>query len=230
VISKYARPGVSHVTHDFGSILTFIEHNFGLSQMGDASSGTTSTTWNADGLAAARGDFLLDMFNFNGNIGFTTVSRLDHFSPVDAPLPPEWFLAARPDIKYPAIDTDMDDEPLTPTQQASFERVRQHYIRIVRTALHEQETGVKHLTLQQSLSSTMLSGTKFTARDITGKLFAGHIVTHPSEHETGNVSLLLAFDDPITVLSYSARKSVTYMQTLHKGQVIEVKIEKRTKS
>jgi hypothetical protein len=43
--------------------LTFIEHNFGISQMGDSSSGTTSTTWNADGLAAARGDFLMDMFN-----------------------------------------------------------------------------------------------------------------------------------------------------------------------
>lgn len=202
VISRYARPGVSHVTHDFGSILTFIEHNFGLSQMGDASSGTTSTTWNADGLAAARGDFLMDMFNYNGNIGFTTVSRLEHFRPIDAPLPPEWFLAAKPNIKYPAIDTDMDDELLTHAQLAAFERVRQHYIHVVRTAIHEQEIGVKRLTLQQSLSSTMPSGTKFTAIDITARVFAGHIITHPASHQTGNGSLVLAFDGPVIVLTY----------------------------
>ena len=280
VISKYARPGVSHVTHDFGSILTFIEHNFGLSLMGDASSGTTSTTWNADGLAAARSDFLLDMFNFNENIGFATVSRLEHFKPIDAPLPPQWFLAAKPNIAYPAIDTDLDDEPLTHTQKAAFERVRQHYIHIVRTAVHEQETGVKRLTLQQSLSSKLPSGTKFQAIDITGRVFAGQIITHPAGHESRNGSLLLAFDDPITVLNHahqylgnaksraqlitgppsptapkltdastsSIPKSGSYLNAappddtsamlvrrngdirLHKGQVIEVRVENRNQS
>ena len=67
----------------------------------------------------------MDMFNYNGNIGFTAVSRLEHFRPIDAPLPPEWFLAAKPNIKYPVIDTDMDDELLTHAQLAAFERVRQ---------------------------------------------------------------------------------------------------------
>jgi len=202
VISKFARPGVSHVTHDFGSILTFIERNFGLSQMGDASSGTTSTTWNADGLAAARGDFLLDMFNFNGNIGFTAVSKLEHFRPIDAPLPPEWFVATKPRIRYPAIDSDFDDKPLTGAERAAFERVRQHSIHIVQTAIHEQEAGVKRLTLQQVVSSKMPSRMKFTAIDVTGKVFAGHIITQPAGPEISDGSLLLAFDDPFTVLNY----------------------------
>jgi hypothetical protein len=99
---------------------------------------------------------------------------LEPFKPIDAPLPPEWFLTAKPDIKYPAIDTDLDDAPLTRAQRAAFERVRQHYIHIVRRAIHEQETGVKHLTLQQFLSSNMPSGTKFTAIDITGRFCRPH--------------------------------------------------------
>jgi phospholipase C len=50
VISPYARPGyVSHVTHDFGSILKFIEKNFGLPSLG---------------FADARADDLSDCFNF----------------------------------------------------------------------------------------------------------------------------------------------------------------------
>jgi len=280
VISKFARPGVSHVTHDFGSILTFIEHNFSLSQMGDASSGTASTTWNADGLAAARGDFLMDMFNFNGNIGFTTVSKLEHFRAIDAPLAPEWFVAAKPRIKYPAIDIDLDDKPLSGAERAAFERVRQHSIHIVQTAIHEQETGVKRLTLQQVVSSKMPSGMKFTAIDVSGKVFAGYIITQHAGRETRDGSLLLAFDGLFTVLNYghqylgnpkyrlesfngrilppppnrsddetdSTGKSVTAFNassllattvmltrrngdvTLPKGQVIEVKIQKRNQS
>ena len=237
VISKYARPGVSHVTQDFGSILAFIEHNFGLSQMGDASSGTSSTTWNADGLAAARGDYLMEMFNYNGNIGFTTVSKLEHFTPIDAPLPREWFLAAKPDIEYPAIDTDMDDDhPLTGKQQAAFERVRRRSIHIVRTAIREQQTGIKRLSLQRDLSSGMPTGTKFTALDITGKEFPGHIVSHTAGQKPYHGSLLLVFDEPMTVLNYDAVRragnSLTPVKNdgvveFRKGQVIEVRVEKK---
>jgi phospholipase C len=50
VVSPYAKAGyVSHVTHDFGSILRFIEENFGLDSLGYADS---------------RADDLSDCFNF----------------------------------------------------------------------------------------------------------------------------------------------------------------------
>ena len=103
---------------------------------------------------------------------------------------------------YPAIDTDLDDKPLTGAERAAFERVRQHSIHIVQTAIGEQETGVKRLTLRQVVSSKMPSGMKFTALDVTGEVFAGHIVTQPAGRETSDGSLLLAFDDPFTVLNY----------------------------
>jgi len=86
------------------------------------------------------------------------------------------------------------------------------------------------LVLQQLLSSNMPSGTKFTAIDITGMVFAGHMITNPVGHQKGNASLLLAFDDPITVLNCGARKSLISIRTLHKGEVIEVKVEKRHQS
>ena len=50
VVSPYAKPGyVSHVTHDFGSILRFIEEDFNLSSLG---------------YADARADDLSDCFDF----------------------------------------------------------------------------------------------------------------------------------------------------------------------
>jgi len=54
VISPYAKAGyISHVTHDFGSILKYIEENFGLPSLGFA-----------DGRAA---DDLSDIFNYSQN-------------------------------------------------------------------------------------------------------------------------------------------------------------------
>jgi phospholipase C len=51
VVSPYARRGyVSHVTHDFGSILKFIEKNFNLSSLG---------------YADARADDLSDCFDLS---------------------------------------------------------------------------------------------------------------------------------------------------------------------
>jgi hypothetical protein len=73
----------------------------------------------------------------------------------------------------------------------------------------------------------MPSGTKFTAIDITGRVFAGHIIANPIGHQNGNTSLLLSFDDPITVLNCGVRKSLTSIRTLHKGQVIEVRVENK---
>jgi len=61
VISPYAKPAyVSHVTHDFGSILNFIEGVFGLSSLG---------------YADARADKLSDCFNFSQPpLQFQTIS------------------------------------------------------------------------------------------------------------------------------------------------------------
>jgi phospholipase C len=61
VVSPYARPAyISHVTHDFGSILKFIENTFGLPSLGYA-----------DGPA----DNLSDIFNFAQTpIAFQTIT------------------------------------------------------------------------------------------------------------------------------------------------------------
>lgn len=70
VVSPYAKPAyISHVTHDFGSILKFIEQNFGLPSLGYA-----------DALA----DDLSDCFNFN-----QTPLK---FQPIAAPLDAAYFI------------------------------------------------------------------------------------------------------------------------------------------
>jgi phospholipase C len=81
-ISPYARPGhISHVTHDFGSILKFIETNFNLPSLG---------------YADAPADNLSDIFNFSQTaISFQTIAA----PPDDA--------ACRSDMT-PATDPDDD--------------------------------------------------------------------------------------------------------------------------
>lgn len=80
VVSPYARPGyVSHVTHDFGSILKFIEEDFELPTMG---------------YADARADDLTDCFDFGqAPAPFRVVAArydVSHFlTDTRAPLPPD---------------------------------------------------------------------------------------------------------------------------------------------
>jgi phospholipase C len=82
VVSPYAKAGyISHVTHDFGSILNFIEHTYGLPSLGYA-----------DALA----DDLSDCFDFSQNPIM--------FHPVSAPLDAAYFL------NYTGPQTDPDDE------------------------------------------------------------------------------------------------------------------------
>jgi len=70
VVSPYAKPGyVSHVTHDFGSILRFIEDNFNLDPLGYADS---------------RADNLKDCFDFK--------QTPTHFRPIPAPFDAHHFL------------------------------------------------------------------------------------------------------------------------------------------
>ena len=82
VISPFARPRyISHVNHDFGSILHLIEENFSLRSLG---------------YADAYADDLSDCFNFRQTpLGFKTI---------DAPLKADYFLH---DTTTP---TDPDDE------------------------------------------------------------------------------------------------------------------------
>jgi phospholipase C len=82
VVSPYAKAGyISHVTHDFGSILNFIEHTYGLPSLG---------------YADARADDLSDCFNYNQ----TPIT----FQTINAPLNADHFL------NYTGPPTDPDDE------------------------------------------------------------------------------------------------------------------------
>ena len=82
VISPYAKPGyISHLQHDFGSILKLIEENYRLGSLGYA-----------DALA----DDLSDFFNFN--------QPPRSFHPIAAPLGPDHFL------NDTAPPTDPDDD------------------------------------------------------------------------------------------------------------------------
>ena len=82
VISPYTKPAyISHVNHDFGSILHFLEENFGLTSLG---------------YADAHADDLSDCFNF----GQTPLV----FQAINAPLSAEHFL----DDKTPPDDPDVD--------------------------------------------------------------------------------------------------------------------------
>jgi phospholipase C len=82
VVSPYAKAGyISHVPHDFGSILNLIEQSFGLASLG---------------YADARADNLSDCFNYN--------QTPLHFHTIAAPLNAEHFLNDR----RPPTDPDDD--------------------------------------------------------------------------------------------------------------------------
>jgi hypothetical protein len=53
------------------------------------------------------------------------------------------------------------------------------------------------LTLDQDLSSKLPTGTGFTAKDSTGKIYHGHVVTHPARRLLRRGSMSLVFDDPV---------------------------------
>jgi len=59
------------------------------------------------------------------------------------------------------------------------------------------ETQTVTLTLQEDLSSKLPTGTVFTAEDSTGKIYHGHVVTHPARRLLRRGSIRLVFDDPV---------------------------------
>jgi phospholipase C len=82
VISPYAKPKfVSHVDHEFGSIMKFTEETFGLPSLG---------------LIDLRSDDLSDCFNFNQ-------SPLP-FTPIPTQLKPAYFLSQPPSLEPPDND------------------------------------------------------------------------------------------------------------------------------
>jgi hypothetical protein len=57
------------------------------------------------------------------------------------------------------------------------------------------------LTIQEDLSSKLPTGTRFTANDTAGKLYHGHVVTHPARFLLRCGSMSLIFDEPITPIT-----------------------------
>jgi phospholipase C len=81
VVSAYTPPGlVDNTMHDFGSVLYFVERNFGLGFIGP---GDTIYSQYADYQAAQRGDTMSEFFPLSSPLAFT---------PIPSPLPPSFFL------------------------------------------------------------------------------------------------------------------------------------------
>jgi hypothetical protein len=59
------------------------------------------------------------------------------------------------------------------------------------------EAQTVRLTLLDDLSSKLPTGATFTARDFSGKLYHGHVVTHPARRLLRRGSMSLVFDDPV---------------------------------
>jgi hypothetical protein len=53
------------------------------------------------------------------------------------------------------------------------------------------------LTLLEDLSSKLPTGTAFTAKDTTGRVYSGHVVTHPARRLLRRGSMVLVFDDHV---------------------------------
>jgi hypothetical protein len=59
------------------------------------------------------------------------------------------------------------------------------------------EAETVKLTLLDDLSSKLPTGTTFTAKDAAGKVYNGHVVTHPARRFLRRGSMSLVFDDPV---------------------------------
>jgi hypothetical protein len=57
------------------------------------------------------------------------------------------------------------------------------------------------LTLQEDISSKLPTGTVFTAKDSMGKVYHGHLITHPARRLVRRGSMRLVFDDPVVAVT-----------------------------
>jgi hypothetical protein len=53
------------------------------------------------------------------------------------------------------------------------------------------------LVLRDDISSNLPTGTTFTATDAAGKIYSGHLVTHPARRFLRRGSMTLKFDEPL---------------------------------
>ncbi|PYX30741.1 MAG: hypothetical protein DMG80_11560 [Acidobacteria bacterium] len=53
------------------------------------------------------------------------------------------------------------------------------------------------LTLLQDLSSKLTTGTTFRATDAAGRVYSGHVVTHPAKRLLRRGSMMLVFDEAV---------------------------------
>jgi hypothetical protein len=66
-------------------------------------------------------------------------------------------------------------------------------------AISEAQTVT--LTLQDDISSKLPAGTMFTAKDSVGKVYHGHVITHPARRLLRRGSMRLVFDDPVVAVT-----------------------------
>jgi hypothetical protein len=60
------------------------------------------------------------------------------------------------------------------------------------------------LVLQEDVSSKLPTGTTFTAKDSAGKIYHGHVVTHPARRFLRRGSMSLVFDEPVLPVTKDA--------------------------
>jgi hypothetical protein len=60
------------------------------------------------------------------------------------------------------------------------------------------------LTLVSDVSSKMRTGTPFQAKDASGKIYHGHLVTHPARRMMRNGWMMLEFDEPVIAVTNDA--------------------------
>ena len=59
------------------------------------------------------------------------------------------------------------------------------------------ETQTVPLTLLVDVSSKLPTGTRFRARDSAGRIYHGHVVTHPAKRFLRRGSMILVFDEDV---------------------------------
>ncbi len=57
------------------------------------------------------------------------------------------------------------------------------------------------LVLQEDISSKLPTGTPFTAKDSSGKMYHGHLVTRPARRLLRRGSMVLVFDEPVVAVT-----------------------------
>jgi hypothetical protein len=70
---------------------------------------------------------------------------------------------------------------------------------LIASAMSEAQTTT--LTLLEDLSSKLPTGTGFTAKDDAGKVYSGHLVTHPAQRLLRRGSMSLVFDEPVVAVT-----------------------------